>query len=526
MKGYVAVVAIAFASFTVSSCTKLEPELGGNESIAPPLKDGSPTPPSIASVYGQLNQLVGQGNWYAMQEHSTDELMGPTRGTDWDDFGTWRRLHLHTWAGDHNQINDTWNGLNGALFQTTLAAELLTGAAQAEGKFLRSFFRFLVIDTYGQMQERPATAGASTIPNVLPRATAVDLIITELESAVAGLPAYNGTNRQLATKEAAWTLLAKLYLNKAVYKADPTKPAGPYTFAAADMAKVIQYCNSVAANPLLQVDNDYWDNFKWDNGTGSSENIFVRRNSDGINVVFYTCMGGHYNQRPSGWNGFTTLSDFYDSFESSDIRRGSTIAGYSDKTGIPAGFVVGPVSGPVDPADATGKTPGKIGDPIGPLFDRSFNPLVFTRTASIFFNGEASGIRTNKFPLNPATINDGGWGSANDFVFFRFSDVRLMKAEAILRGGTDAETPLAIVNGIRTKRGATLLGSVTLTNLLAERGRELYLEGWRRTDMIRFGVFNKPVQERPQASDGFKVVYPIPNIALSSNPNLKQNFGY
>jgi hypothetical protein len=61
---------------------------------------------------------------------------------------------------------------------------------------------------------------------------------------------------------------------------------------------------------------------------------------------------------------------------------------------------------------------------------------VFTRNASIFFNGEASGIRVNKFPLNPSrTINGGGWGSANEFPFFRFSDVRLMKAEALLRGG-------------------------------------------------------------------------------------------
>jgi hypothetical protein len=70
------------------------------------------------------------------------------------------------------------------------------------------------------------------------------------------------------------------------------------------------------------------------------------------------------------------------------------------------------------------------------------------------------------------------------------------------------------------------LGSVTLPVLLAERGRELYLEAWRRNDMIRFGTFNAPVGERPTESEGFKVVFPIPNIALSSNPNLKQNFGY
>jgi len=537
MKSSVAAVAAAFALFA-SSCTKLEPELGGQETIGV-VKDGAPSAPTIASVYGQLNQLISQENWYALNEHSTDELLGPTRGTDWDDFGTWRRLHLHTWGPDHNQINNVWNGLNGALFQSTLAAELLTGQAQAEGKFLRSYFRFLMIDAFGQMQVRAATSPASGIPTVVPRAEAIDIIITELESAVAGLPAFTGTNRHVATKEAAWALLAKLYLNKAVYKADPTKPAGPFTFAAADMNKVIQYCNNIAANTNLAVETNYWDNFTWRNNSVSSENIFVRRNTDGINVVWATNMGGHYNQTPSGWNGFTTLSDFYDSFEDGDIRKKDTVQGtiifpgadlsvyfdtttkstsYSRLVGINAGFNVGQVKGPSNQ---------KIGGKVVDLKDRSNNPLVFTRNVSAFFNGEASGIRTNKFPLDPATINDGGWGSANDFVFLRLSDVRLMKAEAILRGGTDAETPLAIVNSIRSRRNATALTAApTLTTLLAERGRELYLEGWRRNDMIRYGVFNKPVQERAAESDPTKVIFPIPAIALSSNPNLKQNPGY
>lgn len=518
MKNLIGVTVVIFTLFTVSSCSKLEPELGGNESIAPPLKDGAPTPPTISSVYGQLNSLISQENWYAMQEHSTDEILGPTRGTDWDDFGTWRRLHLHTWGPDHNQINNVWNSLNGALFQTTLAAELLTGQGQAEGKFLRSYFRFLMVDNFGQMQVRPATAPASSIPSVVNRDAAVDLIITELESSVAGLPVYTGANSNLATKEAAWFLLAKLYLNKAVYKQNAANPAGPYTFAAADMNKVIQYCNSIAANSLLQVDNNYWDNFTWTNGSSSSENIFVRRNSDGINVVFFTCMGGHYSQTPSGWNGFTTLSNFYDSFEDGDVRKNTNLAGYTDQTGMKAGFQIGQVRGPQGQ---------RIGNPIVDLKDRSGNALIFVPNVSAFFNSEASGIRTNKFPLNPSTINDGGWGSTNDYVFYRFSDVRLMKAEAILRGGSDAETPLSILNGIRNKRNAsTLSGAITLSTLLAERGRELYLEGWRRNDLIRFGAFNNPTQARTKASEAYKVLYPIPTIALSSNPNLKQNAGY
>ena len=101
-----------------------------------------------------------------------------------------------------------------------------------------------------------------------------------------------------------------------------------------------------------------------------------------------------------------------------------------------------------------------------------------------------------------------------------------MKAEAILRGGTDAQTPAAIVNAVRANRGVGALSPVNLTTLLAERGRELYLEAWRRNDLIRFGKFNDPVDQRPNASAGTKVVFPIPNIALSSNPNLKQNTGY
>lgn len=251
------------------------------------------------------------------------------------------------------------------------------------------------------------------------------------------------------------------------------------------------------------------------------------RAGNGPNLRWQTSQSWHYNQTPSSWNGFVTLSQFYDSFEDVDVRKSSPLAGYTNLVGSNAGFLVGQARGPVKPSDP--KSPGVIGDPIGDLYDRSGNPLIFTRTASIFFNGEASGIRVNKFPLNPATINGGAWGSTNEFPFFRFSDVRLMKAEALLRGATTGaagETPLTIVNSIRQQRGATLVTAVTLTSLLAERGRELYLEGHRRTDMIRFGRFNAPVEERPNASDAYKVVYPIPTTALASNPNLKQNFGY
>jgi starch-binding outer membrane protein, SusD/RagB family len=506
---------------SMASCGKLDPSAKNAQAIVPASPDAPVPAPSIGSVYNQLNQFIGQGNWFAMNEHTTDELMGPTRGTDWDDFGTWRKLHLHTWDGSHNQVNDTWNGLQSALSSSTLLAESTTASAadKNEAKFLRAFFTYQQIDLFGVVQHKPATGLSKDLPDVYSRSQAIDYLISELTAVIPNLPTFSPANRNKATKEAAQFLLAKALLNKAVYKADPAAPGGPYTFAAADMSQVCTLLNSIAANPALAVDNNYWDNFVWDNGTLSSENLFVRKNSDGINLVWATCMGNHYSMPPDGWNGFTTLADFYNSFETADVRRQSNIAGFTNLTGRPAGFLIGQQQGP------TNKT---IGNPIVNLTDRGGNPLIFTSDASLFFSTESKGIRTNKYPLNPAEMNGGGWGSANEYVFMRFSDARLMKAEAILRGGTDplTETPLAIVNSIRSKRGVANAASVDLTSLLAERGRELYLEAMRRNDLIRFGKFNDPVIERSVASAKTKVVFPIPNIALSSNPKLSQNQGY
>lgn len=512
-------------------------------------ESGAPTPPDLASVYNQLNGMITQSNWFAFEEHTTDEMMGPTRGTDWDDFGTWRKLHLHTWDASHNQVNDTWNFLNGGLFQTTLIAEATTGKEQMEGKFLRAYFSYLACDLFGVVQHRPATAAVNVIPDVYTRSQACDFIISELQAVIASnlLPSFDGTaaTRTVANQEAAEFLLAKTLLNKAVFKQDPNHAAGPFTFDPADMTQVITLCNQIASNPNLAISTSYWDNFTWTNSTTSTENIFVRPKAAGINVQFPIYMGSHYHMVPSGWNGFVTLSDFYNAFDPNDARRNSWLPNYSDSVGYNAGFLIGQIYGPA------GGSPGSAG-PVGtnkqlvPLTDRSGNPLVFTSDASLYFSTETKGIRTNKYPIHPYTfVTSSGSSSPNDFVFFRFADVRLMKAEAILRGGTDpnGETALGIVNGIIANRGGayikgnianpatvgpslTPLASIDLPGLLTERGKELWCEGWRRNDMIRFGVFNNPVMERPTPSDPSRCVFPIPLIALSSNPNLKQNVGY
>ena len=117
----------------------------------------------------------------------------------------------------------------------------------------------------------------------------------------------------------------------------------------------------------------------------------------------------------------------------------------------------------------------------------------------------------------------------------------LIYAESVLRGGTggDAVTALAYINNIRTRAYGSATGnvnSVALTTdfILDERARELYWEGFRRTDLIRYGKFVEGTYLWPwkggvksgSAVASFRTIYPIPTTDLSSNANLKQNPGY
>lgn len=491
------------------SCTKLEEEALGarfiNTSTAASSAD-------LASVYNVLNGFTDQANLYALQEHPTDEMMGPTRGTDWGDFGTWRKLHQHTWDPFHNQINGTWDQLNTGVFRATQVISKATdNQIKAEASFLRAFFMFQMVDLFGVQPFREPNDSPESNPKVLTRVEATDLVIKDLEFAETTLALGNPGK---ANKSAAQALLAKVYLNRAVFT--KATPGGPYTFAKADMDKAIEYANKVISTAGKSLTATYFNNFSPENSTQSSELIFVIPNAEGAaigNVQNRFRMTLHYNTTPDGWNGFTTLADFYKSFESTDQRIGGSYPGLTDRIGLRSGFLIGQQFGPGGVA----------------LKDRSGSPLAFTENANLLFAAEKDGIRVIKYIPKPNATNNGIIEqAANDYVFLRYADVLLMKAEAILRGGTDplAQTPLTIVNNLRTTRGASLLTAVDAKVMLAERGRELYWEGWRRNDMIRFNVFNDPVDQRASKSDATRNLFPIPQRAVDTNPNLKQNPGY
>jgi hypothetical protein len=504
-------ICMAALVLTTVSCTKLNETVYGSKII----RTGNGSVSDLAGVYNQVNGQTNQANTYALQEHPTDEMMGPTRGTDWGDFGTWRKLHTHTWDQFHQQVSDTWDELNTGVFRATqvISASGVSNQVKAEASFLRAYFMFQVVDLYGQAPFRDPAGPSDANPSVFTRSQATDFIIKDLEFAEGNLGAAPDVNH--ASKAAAEALLAKVYLNKAVYKA--TTVGGPFTFDAADMNKVIAYANAIEADGYaLAASGKYFTNFGWDNLTQSKEIIFGLINTSTnapANTHNRWRMGMHYNQSPSSWNGFTTLADFYKSFEPGDERIGGDYPGLTDRNGLRTGFLIGQQFGPGNVA----------------LKQRGGQPLIFTPDVNLNFSTEAQGIRVIKYfpqPKPDGSVNDDF--ATNTYVILRFADVVLMKAEAIARGGTDpmGQTAASIVNGLRATRGASTLGTVDLPSLLAERGRELYYEGWRRNDLIRFGKFNDPVDQRPVKTALTRTVYPIPQRAVDSNPNLKQNAGY
>lgn len=442
--------------------------------------------------------------FWAAQEHTTDQVMGPTRGPDWDDNGIWRSLHTHTWSADHAFLSASFGELLQIVYATTnLLTFDPTPQQAAEARFLRAFTMFSVADGWGQVPFREAGTSLLLDAQVLTAEQALDFIEAEVSAIMNDLPdgpAY------VANKDAAKVLLMKVALNRAVFLNRQTP-----TFENADMQTVITLADQIINSGKYSL-GGYFEQFAWNNDAIATENIFTHENqggvSSGIVRARWFC-GLHYNQNPSGWNGFTTLSDFYDSFEPGDVRLGGDYPGQTDVGGIKTGFLVG------QQFDQNGTA----------LLDRKGNPLAFTKEVAIRESGnnlEITGIRVIKYPIDYANVSSDH--ANNDYVFYRLADVMLMKAEALLRNN-NAAAALPIVNEIREARNASPLGSLNFDVLLAERGREFYWEGQRRTDLIRFGKFLDAWHEKP-VSGPERLLFPIPAQSLAGNPNLQQNPGY
>jgi hypothetical protein len=300
--------------------------------------------------------------------------------------------------------------------------------------------------------------------------------------------------------------LAKLYLNQEVY----TGTAG--------WTECVQYCNELINSGRYALMNNYFDIFSVNNQqfyTNIGEAIIVSIMDDNQdmgndNNVQWIHPTLHYSQTLGGnyspWNGAVVPESFFNKIDTiNDLR-------YKDdritvSTGANLGFLVG------QQYNESGLA----------LQTRQSTPLVYTPECPVQGANEAQGVRVLKYepkipPIDPAR-------TTNDFVIWRIADTYLMRAEAQFRinqGGLDD------LNAVRTIRGLAPLGSITEQAIIDERGIELYWEGHRRQDLIRFGMFTDAWTEKP-VTDATKEIFPIPQKALDAYNDeslISQNPGY
>jgi hypothetical protein len=548
----VTIVALLVSAFS-QSCTNLDENLYSEVTPANFFKSEKEFVSALGAAYTQFGGYAS-GDVYNLQETTTDELVVPTRGSDWDDGGNWRRLHLHSWKFEDGATGGAWDfcfgGVNTAnrlmyQFQSLVTEGQVDQAAAdayiSELKAVRGFFYWQLIDMYGNVPLVTDFASGDAAPATKTRSEVYNFIVADLEESVPKLSkAVDGTTYGRMNYYAGQMLLAKLYLNAEVYTATATSAGTP------QWDKCISACDEIINSGKYSLESNYFTNFNVNN-SGSKEFIFAipydKIFFTGFNMPMQTLHYGSqytYNLTAQPWNGFCTLEQFYNSYDATDIRRGD-IGTATTKAAKRGNFLAGYqyTSGGVlvmdDGADA--------GDPDG-------KPLNFGNMGStagqINELGPAawrqSGIRIGKWEYEMGGTPD----MSNDFSVFRYADVLLIKAEALfLKGSAAAALPL--VNQIRTRAGLTDLtsldGKVSFDlagpdvlggELFNEMGREMVFEHNRRQDLIRWGFWDDNAKWTipfnnvgdVMKSDPYLSLFPINRSKLAANPNLVQNPGY
>jgi hypothetical protein len=442
--------------------------------------------PDIAGVDEGFS-CYSRSYWY-LQELTTDEAV-------WTyDENQIFNLHYHTWTASDVLINAMFSRIT---YVVVLANEYIRNTAgnsdpeiqryNLEARFLRALAYYHGMDLFGDMPfVTEADKPGAFLPKQIKRADLFAYIESELKAIQGGLgePRFEYGR---ADKGAASMLLAKLYLNAEVYLGSSNKK---YTEAISELNKVIAASYSIAPN--------YINTFLADNHT--SPEIIFPINYDGNNTQAFAITQVMINGRaPGGWSGLRTTSGLSDKF---------TINGdYRDL------FVKEPAQTRVINAINQSK--------------EGYGVFKFRNTNKDGSNGFVGDFPNTDFPL------------------FRLSDAYLMYAEAVNRGGTGGTlaTAAGYINQLRTRSGESAMPTITANDItgqagldliLDERARELYWEGHRRTDLIRFGKFTGGSYLWPwkgNAKDGVSTaskynLFPIPTNDLGANPNLKQNDGY
>lgn len=442
--------------------------------------------------------------WKA-QELSTDEAV-----VAWNDPGI-QDFHNMNWSANNPMLIGLYSRsfyvitlCNEFIRESTpekLAGRNITGAAAdnikrmtAEARFVRAFQYWVLMDLYGNpgFTNEETPIGASVRPQQIKRADLFKYIETELLAIESSLADAKANEYGRADKGAAWALLARLYLNAQVYAG-----TAKFTEAITYSKKVID-----AGYSLI---SDYRNLMLADNNTANTEVIWTlnydglkTKNYGGTTFLVNASVGGNMDV---GYSGLTNW------------------AGIRTTKNLPLLF-----------PDFTGSADKRA---------QFFQHNLEIEKQSEFKDG----FGVTKFRNR---TKSGGFGSDPektfsdiDFPVFRLAEMHLIYAEAVVRGGSGGSTATALTyfNTLRTRaygNASGAVGALTQDLILDERARELYWEGFRRTDLIRYNRFTEGTYLWPWKGGvrngagvaSFRRIYPIPATEVGSNQNILQNPNY
>jgi starch-binding outer membrane protein, SusD/RagB family len=553
---YKLTLVLAAAIIGFSSCHKLDIEPTSELTSATFPKTEAHFNALMGTIYTLFRDGYSTGHFF-VNSQSTDESALLIYGTDWVDGNRYLQLHRHTWNADHPNIGGEWSYLSNLIGNTNQVLHLLKTADEgsvkntsiAEMRTMRSLFYFYMMDMFGGVP-LDTVYGDTELKERATRAQVFNFIENELKASIPFLKTASGAATYgKPTRYMAFSLLAKMYLNAEVYT------------GTARYNDCITACDSVinaggGSQYALEARSSYFNMFAYTNGPAFKEFIFnipfdpstsggwmfyarydLNRNlglkyrysgstmGNVVDPIINVTYSGLTHNKPSGPR--CTTDEFYAYFnDPNDIRNNQWLTGLQYwNTGNPimvrtTNLGYNQFYSGSDPAGAytyhLNITPLGSGTRLGPTsYDVGKDELAWN-----------TGYRNVKFMADPVSTTR---NQNNDVPVFRYSDILLMKAEAILRGGTPTlgHTALSLVNMLRAQRTTSpALSSVTLDDVYAERCRELSWECWHRNDMIRFGRYEDNWGLSKTNKDTYRRLFPIPTSAIATNSKLAQNPGY
>lgn len=543
MKKSKAYISAALLALGLSACTKLD-EKPYSEIISDNFYHNKEEVLSAVlrpfTHAGAWAAPTGQTGYWRLQELSADQLAWPQKGKHGYDGGNWIRLHNHTWIANEDNAWNPWRLMywgmgfcNNTL--KDLAAMDFTKIGMtnedkasflAETKVVRAWHYLKLMDLYGNIPI-VTEVGAPASPATKSRKEVFEFVEKELKENVELLKPLSADMVGRATKAAGYAMLVELYLNAQEWTGTPR------------WDDCINYCNKIIAGnggslsgTVPALEPDIFRAFANNNNT-SPEDLFQLAYDLRAGNSRFGWQGDfwHYRQRQiynadvDGNNSIVVIPTAYDAYKDNDLRKQNWM-------------LIGPQK--KDPALRT-----SVGDSLV-LGTEEYNgkPLVFVKEIRRNSEGESgagsmtegeenSGARFAKYV--PGTQADPNyWG--NDFVLYRLTEIYFNKAEALMRknNGIATQDAVDLINTCKKRAfkaadwaaEAYTTTSLTMNELLAERGREFIFEGKRRSDLIRFGKFTTATWWDHQPSADKYKLFPIPFKQTSINPNLVQNPGY